>query len=221
MNRRVRKQKKRKKRQKRKQARQRPEKTIWEQFLEMDRLKLIRSQILASSRVDSCVRSTKILVQVGNLLGVKVEPLTVEANVFNPPFAKEIIKYNWDIPENVLETLEAKGCYQGVLGSRRDADRVPKPGKWPGHLVAIVHTPKHPVLVDLSLDQITRPQWDVLIEEPFVYPLTEPGFLAGTHDIAAEVNDLVYLYCSAPEDRSYEEAVDWITDFDVASKGRP
>jgi len=216
MSKRTQKQQKRKKRKQKKQRQQVQQLTRWDKFLAISRLREIREQILAASRPDSCIRSTKILCQLGELLDIRVEPFVVEANIFNPPFAEEIIKYAWEIPKEILATFNEETHWHGVIGSRCPEEREPnKVDGWPGHLVAIVYTPKNPYLVDLSIDQMNRPKRGVSITEPFVYELSESGFLEGEKEIGATHNDCVFLYRPVPEDRSFETAPDWIRDFDV------
>ena len=169
-------------------------------------LNLMRQEILADFRKDSCIASTRILIDVMKEFDVRVRPLPVTAVIGNGPMARRVEKEGW--PDNVETTIkwgEEDGSYCLGIGFGGD----PEPGKFPGHLVGIT---SH-YLIDLSIDQADRPQWNIIV--PPILRALEPGFVIGKsrlvckgYDDNEEVTGFV-VYDAQPWNTSYKSAPDW------------
>lgn len=119
----------------------------------------VRRAVLTRYDVDSCIESTAIFIDVLSELGVESSPAPVLVSAFNRA-AQHMLTYYPDVPvEHWPE--EAWSVGQGP-------DQPPKPGGWPGHLVAVVPTRAATRLVDVSADQMSRPEKDLVVPGPVI-----------------------------------------------------
>jgi len=189
---------------------------VWRYFTSRYFLTQVRKMILDSgASADSCICCTKVLMQIGESLCLNVQPLVVEANVFNPVFAKHVVKHGLNPSEEEMKRLGEAGGRFVVLGARED--REAGANKWPGHLVLLASAKgKSPVVIDLSIDQAHRPKKDILITEPVVFGVPD-GFTRGEYcavgQVGTEVGALCFVYRAFPEDKSYEVSPDWQRDY--------
>jgi hypothetical protein len=142
-------------------------------------LSAVRPIISSVYTVESCVLSTRMAVDIARRYGVDAYPLSVEALVMNPIMARLDADHG---PTPDRSGWAAQGAAMVWLGK---GDEAPQPGKWPGHLVAVID---RRWLLDLSADQAHRPQYDIHLTEPLVFPVTE-GFLRGRQDAVLDVQD--------------------------------
>lgn len=201
-----------------KQQRQAELRTRWREFIGTEFLRAVRAHILASgAQSDSCICSTKVVIQLAEQFNLRAEPLVVEASVFNPVFADHFQQHGIGVDEDTMRRLGESGGRFVVLGCR--ADREPAgPNKWPGHLVAVVHPPAGlanatPHIIDLSIDQAHRPNKSIVVEEPIAFPTPDQDFLQGKSVSIGYVKTsaglLCFLYRAYPEDHSYDVSPDW------------
>jgi len=104
-----------------------------------------------------------------------------------------------------------EGSWVVDLGSRDEQEELlpAQPGKWPGHLVAVVHTSEGPYLVDLSIKQAERPYKGILISKPLVFKLP-PNFSSRGYTFYDKDENLVFSYMPYPRDKSFEKTSGWI-----------
>jgi hypothetical protein len=88
------------------------------------------------------------------------------------------------------------------IGFGRD-DRQERPG-WDGHLVAILEST---VLVDLTLDQASRPEKNIVLHPG--WSVVPTSFLAGRDMAQCDMNGSRVSYSAMPADRSFTSAGDW------------
>jgi len=195
----------------------------WDQLLHPSYLAEIRQMILSSGATpDSCICCTKVLCQIGASLDLRVEPLTVETYIYNAAFVMHFANNGFDISTSDMVKIAERGGRYIVLGSRAKEDRKAKPGKWPGHLVAVVYPPKdvqeQPRVVDISLDQAHRPKKGIYLQEPVIFPVVK-GFLAGTDEAIGLIEvggaQMCMIYKGYPEVTDYEASPDWQRNYEA------
>jgi hypothetical protein len=151
-------------------------------------------------RKDCCIPATAILCDVLDYFKLPAKPLSVIACIYNPLMTERLEREGMPTREEAERDWFPQGCYSiGVgLGER-------EPGKWPGHLVALL---AGKVLVDLTLDQAERPEHNVILPVPIIAAVgadfLEPGNVA-----RGLVNGCRVDYVARPEDRSFERSNDW------------
>jgi hypothetical protein len=196
----------------------------WDHFLSIGFLSEVRKLILTSGATpDSCIGSTKVLCQLGESFGLRVEPLVVEAYVYNSAFVMHFANHGFDITPADVERIGGEGGFYIVLGSRREEDKSDDPKEWNGHLVAVVYPPKGlyetPHVIDISLDQAHRPARGLLLQEPVVFPIPSKRFLSGEEDAIGltEVRGIkmCMAYKSHPDAKDYEISPDWQRDYEA------
>jgi len=191
----------------------------WLFFTSRGFLKQVRQMILdAGANVNSCIACTKILVELGTTVGLDIRPLTVEASVFNPVFTEHIKEHGIDPEEDDMVRLGEAGGRFVVLGARDE--REPNgPGMWPGHMVAVMRAKGKPVtVIDLSIDQASRPKKDINIVDPLVFGVPDEftqGTSVATGIYGTKVGQICFIYRGFPEDTSYEAAPDWQRSYEA------
>jgi hypothetical protein len=109
-----------------------------------------RSEILREFSPDSCIVSTAVAIDVLAMFGFLAQPLPVQIALFNEPYAKRILAGQSPLEKDLVRWGQEDGSYSVGLGYGHGD---PTPGKWAGHLVALV---ENQYLVDLSIDQASR-----------------------------------------------------------------
>src|SRR5690349_6891587 len=94
---------------------------------------------------DCCIAATRALIEVLGHFHIDARPLTVTAMVYNPA-AVRWIESAGRLPASRqdVQDCSAAGCWAHGLGFGGD----PRPGTWPGHLVALL---PDQALIDLTL----------------------------------------------------------------------
>ena len=119
-----------------------------------------RVEILRYWDVNSCIASTRIAIEVLARYGHRALPVVVEARAYNR------------VAADAIESGHP-GLVDGGFGVSLGADAGEQMGL---HLIALLDE----LLIDLSLDQASRPGWR-LIAYPSVFTLADPlGFQRGT-----------------------------------------
>jgi hypothetical protein len=120
-------------------------------------LKYARPEILKEFRADSCIASTAVGLDILMHYGILAEPFPVRTLIFNEPFASRLENgQGWPTGQQVRVWTEEDGSYSVGIGVGTQ-----QPNKWAGHLVILV---EKRLLLDLSIDQATRPQYNMLLE---------------------------------------------------------
>jgi hypothetical protein len=144
-------------------------------------------------RPDCCIAATAILNEVLDYFKLTARPLSAIATVFNPVMSERIAQEGMPTLEEAGRNWFPKGCYSLAVGAGD-----PDPGKWPGHLVAVLGGR---VLIDLTLDQANRPQHGIVLPVPIIAPC-DAEFLAGQAVVAGIVGGCRVVYEARPGDRS-------------------
>lgn len=204
----------------RRQKRRETRNEAWAYFTSRGFLREVRNMILDSGvKAESCICCTKVLCQLGRGLGLKVDPLVVEASIYNPVFAAHIEKHGLDPTDEQMRKMGEAGGRFVVLGSRRE--RKVTPDKWPGHLVALMRAEgKPPTVIDLSIGQAHRPQKDINITDPLVFGVPD-GFVSGsfvaTGYLGTKAGKICFVYRAVQGDKSYEVSPDWQRDYGAST----
>jgi len=159
-----------------------------------------RSEILKEFRDDSCIASTAIGLDVLTHFGVLAEPLAVRTLIFNEAFASRIEGgASWPKGDEIKTWLEEDGSYSLGIGMG-----TPLPGHWAGHLVLLV---EKKILIDLSIDQANRPQYNMKFD-PFSVEV-DNQFLRGIPKVFKH-NGCVIRIDVLPNNMGYITSPDWI-----------
>lgn len=163
-------------------------------------LKHARSEILKEFRADSCIASTAIGIDILTHFGVLAEPLPVRTLIFNEPFAARVAKLqSWPTGQQVREWSDEDGSHSVGIGVGTQ-----QPNKWAGHLVVLV---EKRLLVDLSIDQASRPQYNMLLQ-PFCVEVDEE-FLSGSPKVF-KFNQVVIRIDHLIGNEGYTKSPDWL-----------
>lgn len=130
----------------------------------------LRGMIRQQYGPDSCIASTRIGLDLLERLHVEAEAARVDVMLFSPAFAQRVMAEG-RLPSSAAERerwVAETGGHSVGLG-------VDTPGKPGLHLGIVV---EKRVLWDLSIDQASRPQHDLVIPGPLVMPI-DAAFLAG------------------------------------------
>jgi len=143
---------------------------------------------------DSCIESTRVLIEVARYFGVEVRPLAVRVQLFNAEA--------WDQLQARVPLDEWTG---GAFSLGIDGE-APRTGKWNGHLVGLA--PGH--VIDASADQFSRPAKGITIDGPMVLP-RPPGWPASGGPAAwlAPDDGLRIIYEPGVRDPSWRKAPAW------------
>lgn len=171
-----------------------------------------RPLILRRAIPQSCIGSTRVAVDYLRERGVAARPLSVRLAVFNPLHTACLIAAKDDagIAADLQELYKDEPAYRasGLWGiglgySRLAGDAVPAE-RWDGHVVCIV---EERLLLDLSLDQVNRPQRNIQLG-PVAIPVTSEWLAISYPGEAIEAGCML-RYEALPHDRSFEDGVDW------------
>lgn len=136
-----------------------------------------RPTLLQYMRPDSCIPSTRIGIDVLEYFGIHAKPLPLFVLVVNDAGIAMLDRgktLNDVVDEAFKHTKEeAGGPWTIGLGAPYESrgGQLAEAGKWAGHLVIAI--PQHRTLVDLSIDQISRPHKNITFTEPLVVVLDE------------------------------------------------
>lgn len=130
------------------------------EFLD-DLIEVARPEILTVLKPDSCIGSTRIGIDVLTYFGIKAIPVPVRIFVLNAE-ANRILEETGSYEELAKAVAvptkdDEGGPWTMGIGA---PDTIPRPdgedpNKWAGHLV--IGLPEQSVIVDLSMDQASRP----------------------------------------------------------------
>jgi hypothetical protein len=169
-----------------------------------------RREIRTTFTPDSCIESTWIACEVAKQLGVQAEPLAVQTTVFNPAMVAAM-----EANPNIFDEWQRIG--DGDAKKQMDLfggwiikigqNDTPDPGKWNGHLVALLQG--H--LIDLSLDQAERPTKNITGLKPIFFPFpVTPAFLSGQDELVAQDPNKIRVAYRARRDLSYCNTPAWM-----------
>lgn len=168
----------------------------------------VRELVLESFSADSCVATTRILLDVLAYFGIHARPLQVEVLVFNAEARVILDAGGIDAVAHAVQarTPEDVGG-PWTLGIGVDTGRNPQGG----HLVAAL--PEDGVILDGSLDQAARPLKDIhvtadVIEVPDREFFTSPGAMMSVTASSPGRGDVLLVYTHSPR-RNLLQSPNW------------
>lgn len=128
-------------------------------------------------RVDSCIASTRIALDVLAYFNVTAVPMPMAILLFNEE-AIQLLESGMtmdQVAEHLRSFSRAQEGTPWSIGLGYGGD--PEPGKWAGHLVAAV--PHVRLLLDLSIGQVSRPHKGMDFSKPMLWACTDEEWWAG------------------------------------------
>jgi hypothetical protein len=165
-----------------------------------------RPVILDWYKNDTCIISTAIVIDFCRHFGETVYPLACRADIYNKPMRK-LIESQGKFPtdEQVDKWVENSGAW-GVGVGYPSKEGEQSPTKWPGHLIAY----SGEFLLDLSIDQASRPHKGIFLERPLLVKDKDMAeFISNKKHLPVFRNGCVIIYRAMPEDASYTNSRDW------------
>lgn len=163
--------------------------------------RVTRRVVLEYYQVSSCVASTRIGLDVLQYFGVPARPQAVRAFAFTADRYAALL--------DGTRPDQAPGYSVGTVGDQ-GVTSGPNGRKWDGHLVLVLPAQKpRPALIDLSADQMSRPQHNMPINGPVVgivdlQTWAEPGQAA----VWRCERDVVLVY-EQFDDAGYRQGTNW------------
>lgn len=180
-----------------------------------------RGVLEAGAKVESCILSTRVFVDMALRLGFRCTPVVVEAMVMNPAaseIAREVEALDMEpTSQEFMEKCAEEGGHFVILGAHDPVVDGPlREGFWVGHLVAIMEDHRGSLhLVDVSLDQAARPKKKMLIR-PAAFPVPDE-FLEGSVTVRyvqkTKDGECFIDYRARPYETGYEDSPDWARRF--------
>ena len=156
----------------------------------------MRPTVLQVAAVDSCILTTRVTIDVLRRYDVRCRPLAVKLLAMNAEWAKREKS-----GEEPTEAWKQQGAWCVGMGYGAP-DHKPE-GGFDGHVVTIA---EEALLMDLSLDQASRPEHGMRLK-PAVFAL-EPAFFLGQAQVWR--NDDAHLaYYPMPDNKRFLQAKDW------------
>lgn len=171
-----------------------------------------RCEIGKHFKADSCIATTRVVVNVFQHFGFEAGPLHVEATVWNPAWVDAIGRGEeppYQSGEDVLNRwMDERGAWSvSTVGASKD-----EPVR---HLVAYV--PALPGLIDASIDQCNRPERNIDLPHAVGFIITpEELSLGGRWQVDA--NGCWIEYSRVLDDReAWRSSSDWVGNAGTAA----
>ena len=152
--------------------------------------------------VDTCVCHTEVCCRAGRALGADVRPQAVRLMVYNPALTRWVVAHQR--PPTKEDQLAIPGSWSLGVGFPTAAE----PGRWPGHLVAVVRGGRRPLIVDPTLAQVNRPRHGIVLAAGVVPVPSLAAWRAGATAVAAERAGCLLVY-QADDRQDYRDERDW------------
>ena len=166
-----------------------------------------RPTILEIADENSCIFSTRLAVDYLQSKGILAEPMAVSLVAYSPEFVRRADELG-SMPDQQLTQQwfeESPAVWSVGVGVPEKASSTS--AGWEGHLVAIV---EGRYLLDLSADQVSRPEKQMLVKPFFCeLALQQESFLSGGTLSVFSKQHALLLYHARLNDRSYAQAADW------------
>ena len=163
-------------------------------------LKYARPEILKEFRADSCIASTAVGLDILMHYGILAEPFPVRTLIFNEPFTSRLENgQGWPTGQQVRVWTEEDGSYSVGIGVGTQ-----QPNKWAGYLAILV---EKRLLLDLSIDQATRPQYNMMLV-PLCVEIDEQ-FISGSPKVF-KAGQCVVRVDALLGNEGYTSSPDWL-----------
>ena len=163
----------------------------------------VREVVLENFRADSCIASVRVLDEVCRRTpGAELIPIKARTCIFNPAVVQYLAENENASP---VDAVQQEGGWSVGIGFGATPLG---PNKWPGHLVAIWKQDGEQYLIDPSIDQASRLQYDMDLS-PLCVPI--PGEIKDENDIEAcfEWCRCMCIYRGDSTIPSFTESPDW------------
>lgn len=169
-----------------------------------------RPHILERFRPNSCIASTRVAIEALARFGVAATAVAAQVEIYNPT------------ARALLEGGISKEAFRARLAESVRAAPGPEPpwsiglgvgeplhGSWTGHLVALTDATdaSERVLIDLSLDQASRPLRDIRLSPIWVPAADE--VCAGDARVGGTVAGTLVRYQLMPAQEGWDFSPDW------------
>jgi hypothetical protein len=163
-----------------------------------------RKEMVSDFVENSCIASTRVVVNVLKHYGYDALPFPCQVYVYNKTF-KEHLEAGKKLFQGdaLIEWCKLTGAWSVGIGVY-DPE---KHFRETGHLVALI--PGHNILVDASIDQANRPQHGIHLPQVLIAGELTDGFKAGVEDLSLTHNDCLLVYHPTDND-IYKIAPDWL-----------
>ena len=164
---------------------------------------------------DCCIAACRVTEYLLCRFGYQCEIVPTTVSIANAILANKIIT-ELRQPADEAEALRwrEEGCYSVIIGHYQMEQR---PNKVPVHLVVKVSDGEQAALVDTSIKQADRPEFDIVLPNAIVVPWgSHPddrcitSFLA-TEEVSNKEMHITYIHHPKPDLR-YKTSPDWVTD---------
>ena len=161
-----------------------------------------RPEILKEFNADSCIVSTAVGVDVLTHFGIFAEPLPVRTVIFNKPYVARIeAGSDWPKGDEIQRWQKEDGSYSVGIGVGTQ-----QPNKWAGHLVILI---EKKLLLDLSIDQASRPKYNMNFDEPLCVEV-DKAFLDGNSSLTFRHDNGCIIRTDVLKNYGYTASPDWI-----------
>jgi hypothetical protein len=162
-----------------------------------------RPLILEHYRADSCIESTAIAIDVLRAYGVGVLPVPVQVKIFNEPAWRLFSRGYYGKAPTERVAWDLSGAWS--IGIGYIDTPIPLPGRYAGHLVALL---TDGWLLDLSLDQASRPQHGMSLT-PLLHPVDLRDLVGQKPIFSQDGTVLVYSLNTTIWAKTYRAAQAW------------
>ncbi|MBD2461047.1 hypothetical protein H6G89_08330 [Oscillatoria sp. FACHB-1407] len=170
--------------------------------------RLVREEILRGYVQESCIATSKLLLQVLHELGIQARPIPNTVLVMNQPYAANVNRIGRLPQGKELETWSKQdNSYSVGLGFGMGS-----PDRWTGHLGILVTIANSNLLIDASVDQVNSPKRLLAIEPPVIAPVPEQ-FATREASVMVEQNQCLLIYTSKPGNDSFRQTPAWMHSF--------
>lgn len=159
----------------------------------------LRALMVATGiRRDSCILGTRLAREVLAYFGLPATAVPVRFAVFNPAAWALLEANDGALPDPLPDGAWSVGvAASGVHG----------PGRWDGHLVLRVDVAE-PLLLDVTIDQASRPERGIVLDEPVVAPWPDRLAADGGPFVFVDGADNRLAY-EVIEDTLWRRSPDW------------
>ena len=162
----------------------------------------------------SCIASTRIGIDVLEYFGIKAEPVSLFLIILNDEAMKMLTEEEKTM-QDVKEATEKRGLGEPggpwTMGIGADVENG---DGWAGHLM--IGLPEDQVLLDLSIDQASRPHKNLVLEQPAAFGVTDEKWWRGEERYTVMKGEddeghetMLILDREAPDPDGYRRSRNW------------